>query len=123
MSTPLPVGTRVVVTAFAVSGVVHMVAPRVFDPLIPPQLGPPRPWVLGSGVAELACAGGLAARQPWAPAATTATLAGVWVGNLHMAVHWQRSRRPAAWKALAWARLPLQVPLMVWAWRSPVKEG
>lgn len=105
--------------AFAVSGTVHMVRPEVFEPLIPSQLGQPRPWVLGSGVAELACAAGLASRQPWAPAATTATLAVIWLGNLQMAVDLQRSRRPGWQKVAGWARMPLQLPLMRWAWTSP----
>lgn len=115
----LPVGTRVVIGAFTVSGMVHLVRPGVFEPLIPRLLGEPQPWVLGSGVVELACAAGLAARQPWAPAVTTATLAVIWVGNLQMAMDLQRSRRPAWQKAASWARLPVQVPLMRAAWQSP----
>ncbi len=115
----LPVGTRIVIGAFTVSGVVHVVRPAVFAPLIPRQLGDPAPWVLGSGVAELACAAGLATRAPWAPAATTATLAVIWIGNLQMAIDVQRSRRPTWQKAAAWARLPMQVPLMRAAWESP----
>ena len=35
----LPLGTKAVAGAFAASGVVHMVRPQVFEPLIPPQLG------------------------------------------------------------------------------------
>lgn len=116
---PLPVGTRIVIGAFAVSGVGHLVRPAVFAPLIPKQLGDPTPWVLGSGVAELACAAGLATRAPWAPGVTTATLAVVWIGNLQMALDLQRSRRPTWQKAAAWARLPIQVPLMRAAWESP----
>jgi uncharacterized membrane protein len=115
----LPVGTRIVIGAFTVSGIVHLVRPAVFVPLIPAELGEPAPWVLGSGVAELACAAGLATRARWAPAATTATLAIVLVGNLQMAIDLQRSRRPAWQKAAAWARLPVQVPLMWAAWQSP----
>jgi uncharacterized membrane protein len=115
----LPLGTRIVVSAFTASGVVHLVRPEVFDPLIPRQLGSPRPWVLGSGIAELVCAAGLATRQPWAPSVTTATLAVVWIGNMQMALDVQRSGRPAWQKAAAWVRLPLQVPLMRAAWASP----
>lgn len=116
---PLPTGTKIVIGAFTVSGITHMVKPEVFEPLIPRQLGAPAPWVIGSGVAELACAAGLATRRSWAPAATTATLAVIWVGNLQMAVNVQRSRRPAWQKAAVWARLPLQLPLMRSAWTSP----
>ncbi|MDQ1246733.1 MAG: hypothetical protein QG597_1101 [Actinomycetota bacterium] len=114
-----PVGTRLLIGAFATSGVLHMVKPDLFEPMIPPQLGPARPWVYGSGVVELVCAGGLATSQPWAPVVTTATLAAVWVGNIQMAVNLQRSRRPPWQKAAAWARIPLQVPMMAAAWRSP----
>jgi uncharacterized membrane protein len=123
MAEPLPTGTRIVIGAFATSGVVHFAAPRVFAPLVPRALGPADPWVYGSGAAELVCAAGLAARRRWAPAATAATLAAVWVGNVHLARRWQASDRSAVLKAAAWARLPLQVPLIVWALRSPVREG
>ncbi len=116
----LPMGTKIVVGSFATSGVVHLVAPRVFEPLIPRALGAPRPWVWASGLAELGCAAGLVTRRRWAPAATAATLGVIWVGNWSMAVQWQRSsRRTTLQRASAWARLPLQLPLMWWAWNSP----
>jgi len=118
-----PPGTLVVVGAFTVSGVAHFAAPEQFEPLVPPLPGGARAWVLASGAAELICAGGLLLRSKWAPVATAGTLAAVWVGNWHMALHWQRSRRPAWAKALAWGRLPLQVPLLVWAVRSPTRNG
>lgn len=117
----LPLGTKIVAGAFATSGVIHMVRPQVFEPMIPRELGSRRAWVYGSGVAELACAAGLLTGQRWAPAVTTATLAAVWVGNAKMAVDVQRSSRPAWFKAAVWARMPLQVPLMRWAWNSPTR--
>lgn len=116
----LPAGTWVVLGAFAISGTVHLVRPQVFEPLVPRILPAPRATVLVSGVAELACALGLASRQPWAPGASAALLLGVWPGNWTMALAWQRSpRRGRPAKALAWARLPVQVPLVIWALRSP----
>ena len=117
----LPVGTKTVIGAFALSGVVHLVKPQVFEPMIPERLGAPRRWVYASGALELACAAGLATRQRWAPAVTTATLAGIWVGNLQMALDVQHSRRPAWQKAAVWARVPLQVPMMKAAWTSPTR--
>lgn len=118
----LPIGTALLVGAFTVSGVVHMVRPAVFDPLIPPVLGPPRPWTYTSGVAELACAAGLVTRQPWAPKATAGLLAGVWVGNWWMAIAASRAqRRKPALIAVAWARVPLQIPMIRAALRSPVR--
>ena len=121
MTAALPWTTKAVIGVFTASGVVHFVRPELFEPLIPQQLGDARGWVFASGAAELACAGGLATRQHWAPVATAGTLAVIWVGNVQMARTWQRSKRVPGWtKVLAWARLPLQVPLIVWALRSPV---
>lgn len=97
-----------------------MIRPQVFEPLIPGALPAPRALIYGSGVAELGCAAGLASRQPWAPAASAALLVAVWPGNWTMAAKWQRSAKvhPVA-KAAAWARLPLQIPMILAAWRSP----
>ncbi len=116
----LPGGTLLVAGLFTASGTLHLVRPTTFEALIPPALGDPTAWVLASGVAELACAGGLLTRARWAPAATAATLAAIWVGNLQMAVDVTRSPRtgPGA-MAAAWVRLPLQVPLIRMAIRSP----
>lgn len=104
--------------AFLVSGVAHLVRPEVFEPLIPPELGHARGWVLVSGVAELGCAAGIITRQRWAPAAATVTLLVIWVGNAEMARRFQASSRPTWQKALAWGRLPLQLPLIHWAANS-----
>ena len=35
----LPLGTKLLAGSFLVSGVVHLVRPQVFEPLIPPGLG------------------------------------------------------------------------------------
>ncbi|MGV1003592.1 MAG: hypothetical protein ACOYEV_02255 [Candidatus Nanopelagicales bacterium] len=118
----LPVGTKVVAGAFAVSGVIHLVRPRVFIPLVPRPL-PRHEAVIVSGVAELVCAAGLLVRARWAPTASAALLLAVWPGNLQMALDLQRSDRPAAAKVAGWARLPVQLPLIAAAWRSPVRQG
>jgi uncharacterized membrane protein len=120
----LPIGTKIVVGSFITSGVIHMVKPDVFQQLVPPQLGPARPWVYGSGVLELVCAAGLVTRQTWAPIATAGALAGVWVGNVYLAVVWQgSSKTTSAQKVIAWARLPLQLPLIRWALKSPTRQA
>ena len=94
------------------SGLLHLVAPRVYEPLIPPVLGSPRRWVHGSGVAELACALALTtARTRRAGAmASAALLVAVFPGNVWLAIRPGRVPR-----AVAVARLPLQVPLVAWA--------
>lgn len=104
----------------AVAGAMHFVAPKVYDPLIPRLLGAPRPWVLGSGVAELVCAAGLAVPRTRKAAAhaSAALFVGVFPGNVQMAVTAVRSDKASpAYRALSLARLPLQVPLVLWARR------
>ena len=119
----LPAGTWIVAGLFTVSGVVHLVRPAVFEPLMPDALGDPAPWIVGSGVAELACVAGLVGRTRWAPTAAAATLLVIWVGNVQHAVRIQRSSRTSRMqKAIGWARLPLQVPLIRWALASPVRS-
>jgi uncharacterized membrane protein len=101
------------------SGVVHLVRPQVYAPLIPHRLGPPRPWVLGSGVAELACAAALAvpATRRAGGYASAALLVAVVPGNVTMAVRSRPDARSPAMRhpVVAWARVPLQVPLVRWA--------
>ncbi|WP_029251969.1 DoxX family protein [Paraoerskovia marina] len=104
----------------AAAGVLHLARPRVFESLIPPALGSPRPWVVGSGVAELACAAAVAVPTTRRAGgyATAALFVGVFPGNVQMALnsrenarHWSQNR------AIAWGRLPGQVPLVLWALR------
>src|SRR5687767_6333668 len=45
---------RVLAAVLAGSGALHLVRPHTYEWLVPPELGPARPWVLGSGVAEIA---------------------------------------------------------------------
>lgn len=95
------------------TGVLHLAVPRPYDGLIPSWLpGSARTWVYGSGVAELACAAGLWLPRTRRPAATATALlfVAVFPGNVEMAVHPGDVPR---WLALA--RLPLQVPLLLWA--------
>ena len=99
------------------SGVLHLVRPQVYDWLVPPELGPARPWVLGSGVAELAAAGLLAA--PVTRRAGGWVAAGLLVGFLPAHLHTFRALRGRrAATVVAAVRLPLQVPLVGSALRA-----
>jgi uncharacterized membrane protein len=100
----------------ATAGVAHFATPRPFDALVPRALpGSPRAWTYGSGAVELALAAGIAAPRTRAVAAKAAAafLVGVFPANVQMAVDWRH--RPAPLRTAALARLPLQLPLVLWA--------
>ncbi|MFJ5265084.1 DoxX family protein [Streptomyces sp. NPDC088387] len=100
----------------AAAGAAHFTAPRPFDAMVPRSLpGTPRTWTYASGVVELALAAGVALPRTRriAARATTAYFVGIFPANVKMAVDWQR--RPAPLRAAAVGRLPLQVPLVLWA--------
>ena len=109
-------GPAALATMLTTTGVLHLAVPAPFDAVIPRSLpGTPRFWTIASGIAELAVAAAVAAprtRRPGA-AAAAALLAAVLPANVKMARDW--SDRPAALRAIAWGRLPLQVPLVAWA--------
>ena len=98
------------------TGALHFLIPGPFDTIVPRRLpGSRRSWTYASGAAELAVAvtlihprsrrfGGLAA---------AALFAGVFPANVKMAMDW-RHASPAK-RAIAYGRLPLQIPLIVWA--------
>ena len=120
----LGVGAGLVAGLFAASGVIHLVRPSVFESMVPGFLGDPTPLVLVSGVAELACAAGLAwprTRRVAGPA-SAALLVAIFPANVAMAVDawqgWQAGEDSAGWLAGTLVRLPLQLPLIWWAWRA-----
>jgi len=116
---PLSRGAKIVAGAFIASGTVHLVKPEVFKPLMPDWIPAHREVIIGSGVLELACAAGLALPRTRRVAglASAAVLVGVYPGNIKMAVDAMAGDDPA-FKAAALARLPLQFPLIVAAWRT-----
>ncbi|GGT85237.1 MULTISPECIES: DoxX family protein [Streptomyces] len=100
----------------ASAGVAHFAAPKQFDAIVPRALpGSPRAWTAASGAVELALAAGLAlpATRRVSARATALFFAGVFPANVKMAYDWRN--RPTAAKTVAYARLPLQIPLILWA--------
>ena len=120
----LPRDLAALVGIFAVSGVVHLVRPAVYEPLMPSWVPRHREVILGSGVAELACAAGLAlpATRRTAGWAGAALLVGVFPGNLKMAIDAQHSHRTGSratvLKTGTLLRLPLQWPMIRIALRA-----
>ncbi len=115
------------IVPFAVSGVIHLVRPETFEPIIPRPLRARRhELVLLSGVAELACAAGLLhpRTRPRAGLVSAALLTAVWPANAQMSLDLgrraarRRDARSVASLAVSLARLPLQVPLIRIAWAA-----
>ncbi|MBU8859267.1 MULTISPECIES: hypothetical protein [unclassified Micromonospora] len=102
----------------ATAGVTHLVRPGLYDPIVPRALpGPARFWTYASGAAELAVAAAVAhpATRRRGGLAAAALFVAVLPANVQMAWDWRR-RRPAR-RAIAYGRLPMQVPLIWWALR------
>ena len=94
----------------------HFVAPDPFDEIVPRALpGDARVYTYLSGVAELACA----ALVAWPRTrriggfVSAALLLAVFPANVQMAIDW--SDREPLERAIAYGRLPLQVPLIALA--------
>jgi len=97
------------------AGVAHFVRPEFFDEIVPHALpASPRTWTYVSGVAELACAAVVAmpSTRRWGGIAAAVLFVSVFPANVQMAVDWRT--RPASEQAAAYARLPLQIPLVLW---------
>ncbi|AHI04075.1 hypothetical protein CFAL_11215 [Corynebacterium falsenii DSM 44353] len=106
---------------FGAAGTLHFVHPKNFDQIVPEGIpGTARQWTYASGVVELGLAAsiGVATAVPTlrpylssavAPAAA-GFLAAVWPANMKMAWDWRD--KDAAKKAIAFARVPLQIPMI-----------
>ena len=116
----LPIGSWIIVFAFTASGILHLVNPNAFLWLMPPFLPFPIELIVISGVAELAAALLILVKHRFAPALTIAVLLAVWPANWWYAIDALTNKPDLA--LFAWLRLPLQLPLIWWAWKSPTKQ-
>ncbi len=98
-------------------GTLHFVVPGAFERLVPRYLGPARLWVFLSGAAEVLFGAALLPERTRRAGAwgAAATLVAVFPGNLQMAIAAGAPTTPL--NAAIWLRLPLQVPLVAWAFR------
>lgn len=98
--------------------VLHLAVPDFFDSMVPAALpGDPRWWTYASGVAELGVAAAIAVPRTrrLGGLAAAALFVAVFPANIAMAIDW--SDRSVTEQVVAYARLPLQIPLIWWAWR------
>jgi uncharacterized membrane protein len=116
---------RVLTPVYVLLGTLHFVRRRDYEAIMPPYIPMHREAVLVSGAAEIA--GGLAVQVPGLRRAArwwlTALLVAIFPANLHMALHPDEiTGLPKLPRWALWARLPLQVPLIGWAWVA-TREG
>ena len=105
---------------FVFAGVMHFIIPASYVGIMPPWL----PWHLGlvylSGIAEIA--GGIGLLIPRTRRAAgiglVLLLIAVWPANLQMLLNARAAGVPSWHEALLWLRLPLQLVLIVWVWRT-----
>jgi uncharacterized membrane protein len=121
MTIPAPLTTDIKVLAgtFVTSGIVHLVRPETFEPIMPDVVPAHREVILASGVAELVCAAGLLhpATRKLAGWASLAVLLAVYPANFKMAGTAMKGDNQR-FKAVAIGRLPLQLPLIRAALRA-----
>jgi len=110
------IGRILMGSLYVVAGVGHFVITRAYVRVMPDYLPAHRELVLLSGAAEIA--GGLGVLVPATRRAAAwglvLLLVCVMPANLNMALHAYRWPSIPVW--LLWTRLPLQVPLIGWAW-------
>lgn len=101
------------------AGASHFAIPKIYDAMIPPQLpGAPRTWTYGAGIAELGVAAALAAppTRRVGGLAAAGLFIGVLPGNVQMAIDARRGTSRAMQVGTI-LRLPMQLPLIIAAWR------
>ena len=104
---------------YITAGVLHFVATRRYMAIMPPYLPAHRELVLISGAAEIA--GGLGILAPIPAVQRSAAwglvvlLIAVLPANVYMITGHQNFPNIPIW--VGWLRLPLQLPLIYWAWR------
>lgn len=108
---------------YVIAGVMHFVAPRTFARAVPSGLPRPRALVLLSGLAEIGLGLGVAIRRTQRASAwgLVALLVAVFPANVHMATDGLVTdavpdRFAGIARLAAWARLPFQGALVLWAW-------
>lgn len=116
-STPRDV--KALAGVLATSGVVHLLRPEVYEPIMPRMVPAHREVIYASGVIELFCAAGLlGARSRKASGwASLALLLAVYPANIKMASDASRTSS-TKFQAIAFGRLPMQLPMLWSAYRA-----
>ncbi|HVE94851.1 MAG TPA: hypothetical protein VNB24_08025 [Acidimicrobiales bacterium] len=101
------------------AGAAHFLVPDRYAAIVPESLGSPRAWVYGSGVAEIAGAAlvALPRTRRFGGWYVAALLVAVFPANVKMALDGGVPGESGVLGSatVAWLRLPLQIPLVLWA--------
>jgi uncharacterized membrane protein len=116
----LPITSWLLVALLGVSGTAHVIAPEGFLFLMPPFLPFHIELIVISGILELAAALLIVLKNKLAPYLTVAILLAVWPANWWFAIDALSTNPEIA--LFAWLRLPLQLPLLWWGWKTPVRQ-
>lgn len=110
----MPTASWALACLLVTTGTLHFLAPAGFESIVPGFLGWPAFWVAASGIAELSCAVLLTMRRTRRAAGCACLLLfiAVYPANIAMAVDALHGHGSVL---LACLRLPLQLPLLVWA--------
>ena len=112
------IGRILFAAIFLISGTLHFIASRVYVRIMPPMLPAPLALVYISGAAEIL--GGLGLLIPTTRQAAAWGLVALLIAVLPANIHMAMAQIPApgvmgqSWAQ--WLRIPLQIPLIYWAW-------
>lgn len=111
-------GRIVLAVLFMLAGAMHFVIPQAYLRIMPPWLPSPLTLIAISGVAEML--GGVGLLIPFsrrlAAWGLVALLIAVLPANIYTATAHLPLPGVAGQSWLQWARIPLQLPLIYWAW-------
>jgi uncharacterized membrane protein len=110
-------GRIILALLFLAAGLLHFLIPRTYVAIMPPYLPAHLALVYISGFFEMLGGAGLLFSAPVRRIAAwglVALLIAVLPANINMALHHAKFATIPAWTL--WLRLPLQLPLIWWAW-------
>ncbi len=115
---PGTIGRSALAIFFVAAGTLHFVIPHVYLKIVPPYLPAPLTLIMISGVAEVLGGVGLLVPPTRRAAAwgLVVLLIAVLPANIYMATAHLPLPGMMGQSWAQWARVPLQLPLIYWAW-------
>jgi Predicted membrane protein len=110
---------------FATSGILRLINPQPFVSIMPPWLPGTLALVLISGMCEIAGAAGILVPLTRVAAGwgLIILLLAVFPANVQMLLNARSAHASVTWMTLLIARLPLQVLLIIWVYRSTIRSA